>query len=226
MAYSQSESLVFLTLFLLKYQLIKIRWYFKRNKVRNTRDSLWKYAIFNHMLNIPYLLLGYLSLLDIDLIRFLFTFKPTKSQVLRLQRHLRLRLRLPGQDHCLVHRRQRGVGVHRGRLQRSRIRRAGEVRLLHADRLRHDFRRSGVQDEGPWRPGRVRGHWARFLPWQDRHSLRSERYGDDQGLLQAQDQGRYRVGDQGSDLRAGHQRCWRYCQSYLRSCLQVADHQV
>ena len=33
-------SLVFLTLFLLKYQLIKIRWYFKRNKDRNTRENM------------------------------------------------------------------------------------------------------------------------------------------------------------------------------------------
>ena len=33
-------SLVFLALFLLKYQLIKIRWYFKRNKDRNTRENM------------------------------------------------------------------------------------------------------------------------------------------------------------------------------------------
>ena len=32
--------LVFLALFLLKYQLIKIRWYFKRNKDRNTRENM------------------------------------------------------------------------------------------------------------------------------------------------------------------------------------------
>ena len=42
---------VFLALFLLKYQLIKIRWYLKKQGQKHS----WKYAIFKHTFNIRYL---------------------------------------------------------------------------------------------------------------------------------------------------------------------------
>ena len=57
-------SLVFLALFLLKYQLIKIRWYFKRNKDRNTRENmpyLITRLIFAIYVLLPYTNLGYLK---------------------------------------------------------------------------------------------------------------------------------------------------------------------